>query len=61
MRIECYVPYTGPGVSIWDVFGRIRLIRPDDEMEVADVSEALRIAEGAGKVKRIGQYWWRCL
>ena len=61
MRIEKYVPYTGSGVSTWDVFSRVRESRPHDEMEVSDVDEALRIAAGDGKVKRIGCYWWRNL
>lgn len=61
MFIESFVPYTGPGVSTWEVFGRVRAIRPNDEMEVADIAEALRIVEADGKVKRIGAYYWRTL
>ena len=61
MRIECFVPYTGSGVSTWDVFNRVRETRPNDEMEVTDVDMALRIAAGDGKVQRIGGWWWRKL
>ena len=61
MRIWEYVPYTGPGLSTWEVFGRVRECRPEDEMEVSDVNEALHIAERDRKVKRYGSYWWRVL
>ena len=61
MWIECYVPYTGSGLSTWDILKQVRESRPDDEMEVTDIDVALRIAAGDGKVKRIGAYWWRVL